>query len=284
MRGWGASGHYRSGGLVTEDAFDDGADGEALHADREEDDNVDDGDEGVAEGGGWEGEGHGDREAAAKSSPGEDGDGATGDCLPETQSAGDQEDAEVAGEESECDGDGAGEEVGEFEVGDEDLQANEDEEEGVENAVDEMPEGVEVLACVFGHGAGAALVADEDAGGDDGDGGGDVEEFADGVDAHGEGEGEEDFDLVFIDAAKEAVDEPSGGEPEGDAAAGFAEEEDRDMAGGGGSGAGGDFEEGDEEDDGDAIVEEGFAGHDYLDAPGGVGLWWGGRGVGVVAA
>lgn len=252
---------------------DDGGHREPLCEDGEEDDAVGDGQEEVVIGVVGEGECHGDGDSAAEAAPGEDGDGAGVEAAEGAQGGDDAGDAEPAGEEGDEDGEDAGEEESGGEGHDEDLQADEHEEDSVEDFVDEFPEGVEVLFGFFGHGEVAALVADEEAGDDDGDGGGDVGGFSAGVAAHGEGEGEEDFDLVVVDALEKLVGGDAGDKSEEDAAGGFAEEEEGDLMESDGAWVCEHVEEGEEEDDADAVVEEGFTGDLGFEGFGGVGLF-----------
>ncbi len=158
----------------------------------------------------------------------------------------------------------AGEEVARLPLDHEDLESDEDEEHGVEDLVDQFPEEVEMLAGVLRHRKGAAVVADEEPGDDHGDGPGDVEMFGQGIAASDQGEGNEDFDLILIDTLEHVVGDQADDHAEYDATDGLAQEDQRDVGDAWGVGgmrphARGDAEQCEEDDDTDAVVEEGLA-------------------------
>lgn len=83
--------------------------------------------------------------------------------------------------------------------------------------------------------------------------------LGEGVAAEGEGEGEKDFDLVGFDAAHELRGAEGEGYAEEETSAGLDEKQEANVAEGGRLAAGG-FENCEEEDGADAVVEEGLSG------------------------
>ncbi len=232
-----------------------------MDGDAEDDDDVGHEEEDFSAGdifGDCEGESYGD--AAAEAAPGEDADGAGGEGARLLE----QEDGEAHGaeaaEENHGDGDCSGEQVVFSDGEEEDFEADEDEEEGIEDFIEELPEGIEVFDGFCLHGEGAAGVSDEEAGDDHGEWAAGVEDLGELVAPGDEGEGDEDFELVVVYLLEHPEGKATDGEAEEDSACGLDEEEFTDEACTQFAFAGGDGEDGEEDDDADAIIEKGFAG------------------------
>lgn len=155
---------YGIGGVVA-DLAEEEVHGPALHDDGEDDDDVGGGEDPAVGVGDGNGEGQGETEAAAEASPAEGGDGAAMLLAEGLEGSEDQSDYAYAYGEDDDDGQEAGGEVLVVEGDGEDFEAEEDEEEGVLELVDDLPEAVD---AVVGDGV-AGVLAIELAEGDAGD-------------------------------------------------------------------------------------------------------------------
>jgi len=93
-------------------------------------------------------------------------------------------------------------------VEDEDLDADHDEEDRVQELVGELPEGIQVLDRVLRHGQGPTPISDEETRHDHGQGPGDVKSLGQGIPTRHEGEGQENLHLVSIHRPQHPKDHP----------------------------------------------------------------------------
>src|ERR1700744_5007150 len=126
------------------EAAGDLSDGEALCEDGEEDDDIGDAEELVAGHFGGQGEGEGYGEAAPKAAPGEDADGIFFEAGVVFKDADREGDGQVAGEEDDGNRCYTEPEEGGAIGDDEHFEADEEEEDGIEEVVDEAPEFINI--------------------------------------------------------------------------------------------------------------------------------------------
>ena len=199
--------------------------GQPLHGDREDDHHVGHRQDQLPLRAGRQRQGKRHRDAAAQPRPG--GHQPSGTPHEPHRTA----DGEEARSGHRDDRHGAGRKRCRVQVEHQQLQADQHEQHGVEHLVQQLPEGVQVLARLRGHAQPAPAVADEQPHDDHGQRARQVQQPRQGEAAGDQRQRDQHLDLVAVDAAQRQVAQPAQDQPQRRAAQGLLHEEQPQLAG-----------------------------------------------------
>lgn len=178
-------------------------DGEALHNDGKEHDNVRNDDKEVAMHIGRDRKSQGYGEPAPESAPSKNADRIFFKASIVLQEADGQRDRYITGKQDDKDRGQAQPEKRRSEGDDEHFEADQEEENGIQQVIDQAPEFVNIVTRDGAHGGEAGFVTGDDTGDDHSKGAADPELVGEEVSAHDEGQGDHDLDLVVVDGPEQ---------------------------------------------------------------------------------
>ncbi len=203
-------------------------------------------------------QGHRHGQTAAQAAPGEDPhrEGVVGTETAEGHIG--QGDADEAGSQAERHRNDQQDPVTPGEIQQHQRQTDQQEQQGVEELVHQLPEVIQVMAALLGEAGVAGPVADHDAGDHHGQSAGDADHVGKGEAGGRDAEGQQQLQRAVIGGADHHVgDDPQHG-TEQDATQGFMQEQTRHAAEGGLDAAKCHGKHGGEDDEADTVIEQGL--------------------------